>query len=180
MIDLKSILLTMKKTYTFKVKIANEIKDFDFKNMDTIFKLKGMINRTQPKALPLCLASVNFPRIKDYLGTIYQFDLEFEYPITPSQLVNEISQQMNLDRAYIIVRNEDSPQQKYDEDYLKYNDEDYASSLLDDQHTVSIDVNDFYGDEYNNELVKKLQSKEAKKYQQGFTEVDKNLYNGVK
>lgn len=180
MIDLKTILSSMKKTYIFKVKIAHELKDFNFKNMDTIFQLKGMVNRTQPKALPLALASVNFPRIKDYLGTVYQFELEFEYPITPSQLVNEISIQMNLDRAFIIVRNEDSPQEKYDESYLQYHDEDYAASLINDTNKSTIDVNDFYGDEYNKTMTKMLQSKEAKKHQQKYTDVDKTLFNGFK
>ena len=73
-----------------------------------------------------------------------------------------------------------SPLEQYEEDYLKYEDEDYAIELLKDKEEKLINANDYYGDEYNKELVKTLQSKEAKKYQQGFTEVDKNKYKGMK
>ena len=49
-IDLKKILDTMKRTYSFKVKLAADVKDEDLKGLDTILKLKGMTSRTKPEA----------------------------------------------------------------------------------------------------------------------------------
>lgn len=179
-LDLKSILQTMKKSYSFIIKIAGDIKENDFKNIDTILTLKGMTKRTKPTALPLAATPLDFPRLKEYFGTIYKLEMEFEYPITPNQIISELSTQLNLDRAFIIVRTAESPFEQYEDDYLKYKDEDYAVQLLNDQEKNDININDYYGDDYNKELIKKLQSKEAKKYQQEFKEVEKSKYNGIK
>lgn len=175
-IDLKKILETMKRTYAFKVKLAADIKDLDFTNLDTILKVKGMIKRTNPTALPLASAPTSFARLKGFFGTIYQLDMEFEYPISESQIKNEICTLMNIDRAFVLVRTAESPLEKMDEDYLNYHDEDYVPVLLNDKQLDSINPEEYYGDKYNAELVKALQSKEAKKYQQGFTELDMNKY----
>ena len=172
-IDLKKILDSMKKIYSFRVKIAcDDVKEFDFKNFDTIMKLKGMTKRTTPEALPLASAPTDFPRLKGFFGTIYKMDMDFEYPITENQIKNEICSLLCIDRAYVIVRTAESPLEKIDDDYLEYKDEDYIPVLLNDENLDNINPNDYYGDEYNKELAKALQSKEAKKYQQGFKEVD--------
>ena len=167
--DLKSILETMKKTYSFRVKIAADITDENLKNVDTILNVKGMTKRTKPEALPLASTPYDFPRLQGFFGTIYKFEMDFEYPITPSQIVNELSTQLGLDRAYIVVRNIDAPVEQYD----------YISQLVQDEIDNKINPNDYYGDEYNKDLVKALQSKEAKKHQQGFTELDKKKYKGA-
>ena len=171
-VDLKKILDTMKKTYCFKVKLAAEVDNEALKGLDTILTLKGMTKRTKPEALPLAAAPTDFPRLKGFFGTIYKFDMEFEYPITPNQIVNEISTQLGLDRAFIIVRTAESPLEQADANYLAYKDEDYVPILLNDENLDNINPEDMYGDKYNEELVKALQSKEAKKYQQHFEEVD--------
>lgn len=171
-IDLKKILDTMKKTYTFKVKLAADVKEESFKNLDVILKVKGMIRRSKPEALPLVAAPTDFPRLKGFFGTIYKLEMEFEYPITENQIKNEICTQLNLDKAFVIVRTAESPLEEIDDNYLEMKDEDYIPILLNDENLDNINVDDYYGDEYNKELVKQLQSKEAKKYQQGFKEVD--------
>lgn len=172
-IDLKKVLDTMKKTYPFIIKIAcDEIKDLDFKKFDTIMKLKGMTKRTNPQSLPLASAPTDFPRLKGFFGTIYKMDIEFEYPITENQIKNELCTLLNIDRAFVIVRTAKSPLEEIDDNYLSYDEDEYVSVLLNDDNLDNINPNDYYGDEYNKELVKVLQSKEAKKHQQGFNEVD--------
>lgn len=65
--DLKSILETMKKTYSFRVKIAADITDENLKNVDTILNVKGMTKRTKPEALPLASTPYDFPRLQGFL-----------------------------------------------------------------------------------------------------------------
>lgn len=177
--DLKSILETMKKTYSFRVKIAADISEESLKSVDTILTVKGMSKRTKPEALPLASTPYDFPRLQGFFGTIYKFEMDFEYPITPSQIVNELSTQLGLDRAYIVVRNIDAPVEQYESTYLEYKDEDYISQLVQDKIDNKINAEDYYGDKYNEELVKALQTKEAKKHQQGFKELDKKKYKGA-
>jgi hypothetical protein len=82
-----------------------------------------------------------------------------------------------LDRSFVIVRTAESPLEQYQNDYLKYKDDNGDSILMDDSDKSEVNVNDLYGDVYNEELVKLLQSKEAKKYQNEFKEVDPKYYN---
>lgn len=160
-IDLKKILDSMKKTHSFKVKIACEIKDTDFKSFDTIMELKGMIKRSEPEVLPLAGVQAAFPRLKEYFGPVYQMEMEFEYPITENQIRTELCDYLDMDRAFVIVRTAESPLEKeFEEDYLDYNEDDYLADMLDE----------YDPNEYNEEMVKALQSKEAQEHQQHFEE----------
>ena len=175
--DLKAILATMKKTYSFIIKVAAEIKPEDFKDLDVILRVKGMSKRTNPESMNLASLPVDFPRLKDYYGRIYKIQMDFDYPITENQLRTEICNAFGLSRAYVIVRTAESPLEQYQNNYLDYKDEDGESILMDDSDKSDVNVDELYGDIYNQELVKTLQSKEAKKYQKSFKEVDPKYYN---
>lgn len=174
-LDLKNILQTMKKDYSFVVKLALEknISEYNdkMKCLETILTAKGMTNMSKPVASPLAAQPIVFQRLKGFIGTYYTINMTFEYPYAPSELLNEISTILALDRAFIVVRTEENPYNKIEDDYLKYNEEDYIPQLLTNEMPNDINENDFYGDEYNKELVKMLQSKEAKKYQHKWTEI---------
>lgn len=180
-IDLKQVLASMKKTYPFVIKIASNepITNERFKAFDTIMSVKGMIKRSKPSALPLAAAPTDFIRLKGFYGTIYRMEIEFEYPITENQIKNELCNFLCLDRGFIIVRTANSPLEEIDDNYLEYKDEDYVPVLLNDKQSSEINPNDYYGDEYNKELVKALQSSEAQKYQQHFEEVDLNKHTNT-
>lgn len=176
-IELKDILQTMKKTHGFVVKLAcdcdfNETYKPCFERADKILKAKGMIKRSEPKALPLTAQPLVFQRLKGFVGTYYTFDMEFEYPITPTEITNELCNILNINRAFVIVRTAENPFNKIEEDYLEYEEEDYLPQLVTDEMPNEIKEEDLVGDEYNKQLVKKLQSKEAKKYQHQWVEVD--------
>lgn len=182
-LQLKDILQTAKKTYGFVVKIACE-KPFEeeyaprMKALDTILKGKGMIKQTKPRALPLAAQPLAFQRLQGFVGTYYQYEMEFEYPITPTELTAEICSILCIGRAYVVVRTAENPFNKIEEDYLKYDEKDYIPQMVTDAMPHAIEEKDLVGDEYNKQLVDKLQSKEAKDQQSSFKEVDKNLYKG--
>lgn len=175
--DLKKILASMKKTYSFVIKVAAEIKAEDFKDLDVILRLKGMSKRTNPEAMNLASLPVDFPRLQDYYGRIYKVLMDFDYPITENQIKTEICNAFGLTRALVIVRTAESPLEQYQNDYLEYKDENGESILMDEDDKSEVNVDELYGDIYNEELVKSLQSKEAKKYQKSFKEVDPKYYN---
>ena len=175
--ELKDVLMTMKKTYSFIIKIAAEVKASDFKDIDVILQVKGMSKRTNPEALNLASLPIDFPRLKDYYGKIYKMQIDFDYPITENQLKNEICNGLCLDRSFVIVRTAESPLEQYQNDYLKYKDDNGDSILMDDSDKSEINVDDLYGDVYNEELVKMLQSKEAREYQNDWKEVNPKYYN---
>lgn len=172
-IDLEKVLDTYKKTYKFCVKIASDAKlnDKDLVRLKSILTLKGMTKCSEPEKLPLTACVLEFKRLEGFVGNIFKIDMEFEYPITPIMLIDEVSTTMNLGRAFISVRTFNDPYEEFQMDYNNYSNEDYLSLLVNDEIMSDIDPNDYYGDEYNKELVKALQTPEAKKYQKGFVEV---------
>lgn len=184
-LELKNILQTMKKEYGFVAKIACDEGDFNkqfgdkLKRLDTILTGKGMSKRGNPTPLPLAAQPMVFQRLKGFLGTYYNMIFTFDYPITPSDLANELCTILGIGKAYVVVRTAEDPFNKIEEDYLKYNEDDYLPQLITDEMPHDIKEEDLVGDSYNKQLVDKLQSKEAKKYQQEFKEVDKKLYNGA-
>ena len=183
-LELKDILQTMKKTYGFVIKIACDgdfKKDYEpsLKRLDTILSAKGMTKRSNPNALPLTAQPLVFQRLQGFVGTYYNIDMEFEYPITPTELTNEICSILGINRAFVIVRTAENPFNKIEEDYLDYNEEDYLPLLVTDEMPHDINEEDLVGDSYNEQLVKALHSKEAKKYQHQWYEVDKKDYKGA-
>lgn len=199
-IDLKKVLETMKKPHAFRVKLACDIRpDFcckmsklmddkgtkleqaqkNFKDAtDVILTAKGMTKCSALKEMPLVSQPMDFRRLQGFIGKIYTCDMEFEYPITPSELTNELCTLLNMDKAFVIVRTVENPFTEVDEDYLQYSEADYVPGLINDEKAKAIKPEEYYGDKYNEDLVKALQSKEAKKYQGSFKEVDKKLFNG--
>lgn len=182
-LELKDILQTMKKTYGFVAKIACE-GDFNEKygekleTLKTILTGKGMTKMSAPKALPLSAQPFVFQRLEGFIGKYYQFELEFEYPITPTELTSEFTTLLGINRAFVVVRTAENPFNKYESDYLKYNENDYIPQLVAEEMPHNIKEEELVGDTYNKELVKTLQSKEAKKYQHTWKEVDKKDYKG--
>ena len=183
-LQLKDILQTAKKTYGFVVKIACE-KPFEeeyaprMKTLGTILTGKGMTKCSQPKALPLAAQPLAFQRLQGFVGTYYQCEMEFEYPITPTEITAEICSILGIGRAFVIVRTAENPFNKLEDDYLKYDEKDYIPQMITDEMPGKVEEKDLVGDEYNKQLVDKLQSKEAKDQQSSFKEVDKKLYNGA-
>jgi len=184
-LQLKDILQTMKKTYGFVVRIASE-EDLEkaygdrLKALEVILKGKGMTKMGAPKALPLSAQPFVFKRLEGFLGKYYSFDMEFEYPITPTEITNEICSLLCINRAFVVVRTAENPFNKMESDYLEYDENDYIPQLVTDEMPHDIKEEDLVGDEYNKQLVKDLQSKEAKKYQHQWVEVNKKDYKGIK
>lgn len=176
-LELKDILQTMKKTYGFRVNVAcvdDEVCDTEkMKALDIILKAKGMTTRSNPKALPLSAQPIIFKRLTDFLGTYYTFEMDFEYPLTPSELTNEICTLLNIDRAFVVVRSSDNPTVQEEDDYLEYDENDYIPQLITDEMPNNINREDMVGDEMVKQFTKKILSPEAKKYQGAWEEVDK-------
>lgn len=199
-IDLKKVLETMKKPHGFRVKLACDIRpemchrlgkmaqdkgtklqqvQDNFKNAtDIILRAKGMTSCSELKELPLISQPMDFRRLQGFIGKVYMCDMEFEYPITPSELTNEICTLLNIDKAFVVVRTVENPYASLDEDYLEYSEKDYIPGLLKDED-AQINTSELVGDDYNDALVKALQSGEAKKFQHQFKEVDIKDYKGA-
>ena len=129
-IDLKKYICEVSKKQKFIVKLAQKPEKEKFDYMKKMLGFKGMTSMSDLKQLPFNPAPMDFPRLKDFLGDIYELEMEFEYPMTENLLRSEISNYLELGFAYIIVRYEESPLEEYAEDYLTIEDENYEDDLL--------------------------------------------------
>jgi hypothetical protein len=168
-INLEKYIQETHKPQTFVVKLAAKPEKENIEYMKKMLEYKGMSKMTNFKQLPFQPTPRDFPRLKDFLGEIYQCEMTFDYPMTENLLRNEISNYLELGFAYIIVRTEESPLNELDEDYLAIEDEKYEGDLLEKKYG-SVDVSDWYGEEYNEELAK-AQDKHASSVKNQYEEV---------
>ena len=152
-IKLEEYIQKTHKPQTFVVRIAAKPEKENVEYLKKMLEFKGMSSMTQFKSLPFQPAPTEFPRLKDFLGEIYECEMTFDYPMTETLLRNEVSNYLNLGFAYIIIRTEESPLEEYLEDYLKIEDEKYEDDLL-QQKFGNVDISKYYGEEYNENLVK--------------------------
>lgn len=152
-IDLNKYIQATHRPQKFIVKVAQEPDKENVNYMKKMLEYKGMSSMTNFKKLPFQPTPTDFPRLKDFLGDIYESEMTFDYPMTENLLRNEISNYLGIGFAYIIVRTEESPLNEYDEDYLTIEDEKYEDDLLQKKFgTVNID--ELYGEKYNEDLAK--------------------------
>ena len=168
-IDLGKYILENNKPQKFIVKIAQNVDKSLIEYMRKMLEYKGMTSMTPFKELPFQPNPIDFPRLKDFIGTVYESEMTFEYPMTESLLRSEVSNMLDIGFSYIVVRKEESPLEEYIEDYLTIEDEQYENDLL-DKKFGNVDITEWYGEEYNKELVK-AQSKHSSSVENQYEEI---------
>lgn len=153
----------------FIVKIAQQPEKENVEYMKKMLEYKGMASMTNFKKLPFQPTPTDFPRLKDFLGDIYESEMVFNYPMTENLLRNEITNYLGIGFAYIIVRTAESPLNEYDEDYLEIEDEKYEGDWL-KKKFGNVNIDDWYGEKYNEELAK-AQDKHASSVKNQYEEV---------
>jgi len=149
----KEYLSESKKTYNFRIKVA----DNDFgKDRETAlenslarfaissFKKTG---KTPIQQLPL-----DFPQIKNTEVNIYEINLD--YPTTQFELKEYLASELKITRDHIVVRSPDEPYEQYQQETEKRE----GALLLDSEYKEAPNVNpeDYYGDKYNSGFVQEL------------------------
>jgi len=159
-IDLKKYICEVSKTQKFIVKLAAKPEEDKFNYMKKMLGFKGMSSISELKQLPFNPAPTDFPRLKGFIGEIYELEMEFEYPMTETLLRNEISNYLELGFAYIIVRTAESPLEEYADDYLTIDDKNYEDDLL-VKKFGDVNISDWFGEEHNKNIHKAIEDSEA-------------------
>ncbi len=148
----KEYLTESKKVYDFKIKIAGDFaseKESYLKTMLEKFSVSSFkkSGKTPTQSLPL-----DFPKIKNAEVTVYEVTLD--YPTTPYELHEYITNQCKIGSDYVVVRKPGEPTEAYQEP-VKQSD----SALLNDpdyKEAESVDGSKYYGEKYNTSFVKAL------------------------
>lgn len=102
-----------KKTYQFKIGIADELPDNFEDSLETILKKYGLLSFSTQKETPVMMNPLDFPFLKNV--NVSYWDVELHYPTYPEALRSYISQSCEIPESRIVVRNPESPISEYQE-----------------------------------------------------------------
>jgi hypothetical protein len=151
------------KKYLFKVKIAGGIEQEVEDKVKTLLEKFKVENFAKNSTTPIQALPLDFPKLKNTSVNIY--DVTLAYPTTPQELHEVICQGAKLHADQVVVRNPGEPTESY-----QVPAEERKGALLDDpdyKEADKIKSEDYYGDKYNQSLLKELAkaSKERAKQQ---------------
>lgn len=103
-----------KKSYKFKVGIAGELPDGAEDKLKTALQKYDLVNISAGKKTPIQERPLDFPQLQNVEVTYYE--VEVNYPTTVQVLQEYLANYTNINYAYVIVRNENEPQELYQEE----------------------------------------------------------------
>ena len=109
----QEILKESKKTYNFKLGIAGELPEGCAESIKSCLQKYSVASMSTGKKTPIQERPLDFPQLKNMEVTYYE--VELNYPSTQQILQEYIGQCCGINQAYIIVRNPDEMQEKYQE-----------------------------------------------------------------
>jgi len=109
----QEILNESKKTYSFKIGIAGELPEGCEDSIKSCLEKYSVASMSKGKKTPIQERPLDFPQLQNMEVTYYE--VELNYPSTQQVLQEYIGQCCNINQSYIIVRNPDEMQEKYQE-----------------------------------------------------------------
>ena len=164
----KDILAETKKEYGFRIKIAGSVDDEQVDKIEKAMQRWNLLSLSKPKITPIQKHPQDFASLREMEVSI--MDLVVEYPTTPLEVLQRISQITGITADGIrVFTDSDQTELKREED------EDTAETtetLLTSPYKKSKDKPP-YGDKYNQEMLKKEKRKPGFKVAGGQTSKSK-------
>ena len=115
---LQEILTESKKTYPFKIGIVGAPKDIDVAQLETALQKFVVEKMSAGKKTPIQKRPLDFPALEN--TEVTYFDVELGYPTTAYGLQQYIKNCCGIEESHLIVRNQNEPQEEYqDKEYKK-------------------------------------------------------------
>lgn len=150
--NFKDYLINSKKVYDFRVKVAGDFTAEQESKMKTLLSRYNISEFKKKAKTPIQEMPLDFPQLKNCEVSI--FEVTLDYPTTPFELVEYLSNELRINKQNLVVRRPGEPGEEYQQpvetrkDAL-LNDPDYKESL-------NVNVDDYFGDKYNSGFVKEL------------------------
>lgn len=151
--NLSDYILLAEKDYEYKIKLATEVTEKQFDDLETLltkYDLKEVKNITR---LPIQKAPLDFQNLAP--TEVYVIDIVTRLPISDTTLVEEIYRKVGINNNLIVVRGKNSP---YEQELNKIdNKKEYVTKITDpDYKSDGPEKSNLYGDEYNKEMVETI------------------------
>lgn len=155
----RSYLVESEQTYKFRIKMAEKCNDETMDALETALQKYDMKSMSKPKKTPIQEHPMDFQTLNN--AEVFIMDAELQYPVTAHQLYEYISQVVGVPASHLVVINSDNPEEIAREEALKEEGEEYESMLETDYEDAD-NAKDSFGDEYNENMLKSL---ETRKYE---------------
>jgi hypothetical protein len=141
-----------KKTYEFKIGVAGEVPEGFEDKLETALQKYSVHNMSSGKRTPISERPLDFPQLQNVEVTYYE--VELQYPTTVQVLQEYVGYCCGVSQSHIIVRNQNEPQERYQEET---SDEPYES-LLNTEDMGGESAQESVGDNRVMDLLKELET----------------------
>jgi len=155
----KSYLVESEQTYKFRIKMAELCDDERMNALEAALEKYDMKSISKPKKTPIQEHPMDFQTLQN--AEVFIMDTELSYPVTAHQLYEYISQTVGIPASHLVIINSDHPEEIAREEAAKAEGEEYET-LLDSDYKDANNAKDNFGDEYNENMLKSL---ETRKYE---------------
>ena len=155
----KSYLVESEQTYKFRIKMAELCDDERMNALEAALEKYDMKSISKPKKTPIQEHPMDFQTLQN--AEVFIMDTELSYPVTAHHLYEYISQTVGVPASHLVIINSDHPEEIAREEAAKTEGEEYET-LLDSDYKDANNAKDNFGDEYNENMLKSL---ETRKYE---------------
>ena len=152
--SLKSYLVESEQTYKFRIKMAEKCSDETMDALESALQKYDVKSMSKPKKTPITEHPMDFQTLQNQ--EVFIMDAELSYPVTAHQLYEYISQTIGVPASHLVVINQDHPEEMAREEAI--NEEEYES-VLETDYEDSNNAKDSFGDEYNQNMLKAIESR---------------------
>ena len=152
--SLKSYLVESEQTYKFRIKMAEKCDDETMNALESALEKYEVASISKPKKTPIQEHPMDFQTLNN--AEVFIMDAELKYPVTAHQLYEYISQTVGVPASHLVVINSDHPEEIAREEALK---EEEYESVLETDYEDGNNAKDNFGDEYNENMLKQIESR---------------------
>ncbi len=168
----RSYLVESEQTYKFRIKMAKKCDDETMDALESALEKYEISSISKPKKTPIQEHPMDFQTLQN--SEVFIMDAELKYPVTAHQLYEYISQTVGVPASHLVVISSDHPEEIAREEAVK---EQEYESVLETDYEDSNNAKDSFGDEYNENMLKAIESRKME-YAAVFS--DKQDYSGPK
>ena len=156
----KQYLTENEKTYTFRLKFANIVEDELMDRLETALEKYELKSLSKPKKTPIQEHPMDFQTLQN--AEVYIMDAELSYPVTANQLYEYFNTTLGIPGNEMVVINKDHPEEIAREEALTEKEYEVKLTDLEYKDADTINASEHFGDEYNENFLKSL---ETRKYE---------------
>lgn len=153
MISFREFLTESAKQYKFRVKVAGEVTDEQLEMLETALDKWGVASVSKPKRSPIQEHPTDFPTLTN--SEVSVMEVVLNYPCTPQELQQCISETAKISLDKIKTYNENDPGMAEREEEVQEEDKPYEVQLT--APYPKGDKNPQYGDKFNKQFLKDLE-----------------------